>query len=88
MNETNQMTLTDDSGAEHVVDILLTFDSPEGKHYVLFMDPAQPDSGVYAYSYDEDGNMEAVTDEDELSMCEEVLGAFEKDGDDSDVRES
>lgn len=88
MNETNQMTLTDDNGVDHVVEILLTFDSPEGKHFVLFTDPAEPDSGAYAYAYDEDGNMEAVTDEDELSMCEEVLGAFEKDGDDANVRKS
>lgn len=84
MNETNKMTLTDDSGRDREVEILLTFDNPEGKHFVLFTDPEQPESGVYAYTYDEDGNMEAVTDENELSMCEEVLGAFQNEEDDED----
>ncbi|MBF1101122.1 MAG: DUF1292 domain-containing protein, partial [Solobacterium sp.] len=36
----------------------------------------------YAYSYNEDGSMDEVVDEEEWEMCQEVLGAFisEDDG--------
>ena len=31
---------------------------------------------MYAYQYDDDGNMDVVTDAKDLEMCEEVLGAI------------
>lgn len=72
----NQMVITDDTGKETIVTILLTFEDEEtGKSYVLFEDP-QDDSAVYAYTYNEDGDLDEVTDENEWQMCAEVLGAF------------
>jgi uncharacterized protein YrzB (UPF0473 family) len=83
MNENNRMTITDDSGQEREMEILLTFDSEDGsRHFVLFQDPQEEEGNVYAYSYDEDGNMEAVTDPDELEMCSEVLSAFQNEEED------
>ena len=89
MNETNRMTITDDSGNEREMEIILTFDSEDGsRHFVLFKDPAETEEeSVYAYSYDEDGSLDQVTDPDELVMCSEVLSAFpdpdsKEDGDD------
>ncbi len=80
MEETNRMTITDESGDEKEVEILLTFDDEKhGKSYVLFQDPESEEGIVYAYSYTEDGEMDEVTDEDEWKMCEEVLGAFMKE---------
>ncbi len=79
MLETKNMTLTDEEGNEFEVEIVLTFDSPEGKHFVLFKDPDDPEENVYPYAYDDDGNMFNVEDEKELEMCEEVLGAFESE---------
>ena len=72
----NLMTITDDSGQEREVEILLTFESDEGKKFVLFTDPADTLGRVYAYTYNEDGEMNEVTDENEWQMCEEGLGAF------------
>lgn len=46
------------------------------KKYVLFTDANTDDGNVYAYSYDEDGNMIDIEDEEEWNMCQEVLGAF------------
>lgn len=72
------MIITDDSGQEHEVEILLTFDDEKhGKNYVLFTDPQDPEGNVFAYTYDEDGNLEEVTDEDEFEMCQEVLNTFQ-----------
>lgn len=75
----NTMVITDESGREFTVEILFTFDAENGKHYVLFTDPSDEENEVYAYTYDDDGNLQAVESEDELSMCQEVLGAFQTD---------
>ena len=77
MTEMNTMIITDDSGQEREVEIILTFeDESTGKTFVLFSDPQDEEGNVYAYRYDEDGNMNEVTDESEWQMCQEVLGAF------------
>lgn len=84
MIDTNKMIITDESGQEREVDIILTFENDEtGRSYVLFTDPQDPDGNVYAYRYDEDGNLNEVTEESEWEMCQEVLGAFieEEDAD-------
>jgi YD repeat-containing protein len=79
MNDTNKMTITDDAGREFTVEILLTFDGEDGQHFVLFTDPDDEEGNVYAYKYDEDGNLNAVEDDNEIEMCQEVLGAFQKE---------
>ena len=84
MTEMNTMIITDDSGQEREVEIILTFeDESTGKTFVLFSDPQDEEGNVYAYRYDEDGNMNEVTDENEWEMCQEVLGAFAQ-GEDTD----
>ncbi len=76
MMDTNVLTIVDDSGQERNVEVILTFeDDSRHKSYVLFKDPMDPEENVYAYCYDEDGNMNEVDDE-EWEMCQEVLGAF------------
>lgn len=83
MIENNTMMITDDTGNEREVEILLTFENEDKtKKYVLFTDPTDEEGNVYAYSYNEDGSMDEVIDEEEWEMCQEVLGAFisEDDG--------
>ena len=47
MNETNRMTITDDSGNEREMEIILTFDSEDGsRHFVLFKDPAETEEAI------------------------------------------
>ena len=82
MIENNTMMITDDTGNEREVEILLTFENDDKtKKYVLFTDPTDEDGNVYAYSYNEDGSMDEVVDEEEWEMCQEVLGAFISDDD-------
>ena len=77
MEDTKIMTITDENGQEKEVEIILTFeDHKNKKKYVLFTDANTDDGNVYAYSYDEDGNMIDIEDEEEWNMCQEVLGAF------------
>ena len=82
MIENNTMMITDDTGNEHEVEILLTFENDDKtKKYVLFTDPTDEEGNVYAYSYNEDGSMDEVVDEEEWEMCQEVLVAFISDDD-------
>lgn len=76
MEESNRMIITDESGKEREVEIILTFDDENGQSFVLFQNPQDLEDNVFAYKYDVDGNMNEVTDEKEWDMCQEVLGAF------------
>ncbi|MBR4444427.1 MAG: DUF1292 domain-containing protein [Solobacterium sp.] len=76
MND-NKMTIIDDEGKEVEVQIILTFKCDEnGKQYVLFTAPEDPDT-VYPASYTDEGELQMVETEEELAMCEEVLNSFE-----------
>ena len=75
----DKIYLTDEDGNEHEAQIVLTFEY-EGKNYVLLQEPGDED--VFPFTYDDDGNLYEVEDEEELEMCAEVLDAFmgETDG--------
>ena len=76
MSEENIMKVIDEDGNEIEVEILLTFDNDEtGKSYVIFQSLDDEDE-VYAYSFTEDGNLDAIDDDKEYEMCQEVLNAF------------
>ena len=86
MTEMNTMIITDDSGQEREVEILLTFeDESTGHSFVLFTDPQDEEGNVYAYRYDEDGNLNEVTEESEWEMCQEVLGAFSNEDEEDEA---
>ena len=72
MNE-NKIFIMNDDGKEVEMNILLTFDD-----YVVVYDAKDEDS-LYAFIYDEEGNLFAVEDEEELAMVDEVISAFEKE---------
>lgn len=81
----NRMIITDENGQEKEVEIILTFeDDNTGKNFVLFADPNDEEGNVYAYTYDEDGNLNEVEDEADWNMCAEVLGAFQSEDDDNE----
>ncbi len=76
MSEKNIMKIVDENGDEIEVEILLTFDDEErNKSYVIFQSLDNEDE-VFAYSYTDDGNLDAIEDEKEYEMCQEVLNAF------------
>ena len=86
MTESNTMIITDESGQEREVEILLTFeDESTGHSFVLFKDPQDEEGNVYAYRYDEDGNLNEVTEESEWEMCQEVLGAFSNEDEEDEA---
>jgi len=77
MLDSNKILIQEEDGTQKLMEILFTFeDDSREKSYVVFTDPEDPEGQVFACSYNENGEMEPVEDEDELNMVEEVLGAF------------
>ncbi|MBR2067200.1 MAG: DUF1292 domain-containing protein [Solobacterium sp.] len=76
MLEDKKMMITDENGKETEVEILFTFEGENGKSYVLFH-TLDNQEDVYAYSFNEEGNLIEIETEEEWNMCQEVLAAFE-----------
>ncbi len=73
----NTIVIIDETGNDKEMEIILTFDNEEtNRSYVLVSDPNDEEGEVFAFAYDEEGNLESVEDETEFSLCQEVLGAF------------
>ena len=73
----NTITLIDETGQEHDLQILFTFDNEEtGRKFVLVTSFDEDDDEVLAFSYDEEGNLDLVEDEEELEACAEMLQLY------------
>lgn len=75
----NKIYITNDDGQEFAMNIRFTFDA-NGKNYAVVY-PDNNEDDLYALSYDEEGNLFVVEDEEELEMIEEVISAFDEDSD-------
>ncbi|MBQ9037407.1 MAG: DUF1292 domain-containing protein [Erysipelotrichaceae bacterium] len=76
--DSNKLFVTLDNGEEKEMEILFTVDLDQfGKSYVLFFDPEDPEATVYAMSYDEDGNLNAIESDEEWGVIEEVLEGYQ-----------
>lgn len=76
MSEENKIIVVDENGKEAEMEIVLTFEVDD-KKFVLFKN--FEDDDVYAYTYDEAGNLEAVENEEDLDICSEVLETFQNE---------
>ena len=74
-----QMIVYDNEGNEVVVEILFTYESEErGCKYVLFFEESNPDE-IHAMRYTDEGELEAIEDDEEYSEVEEVLNCYLED---------
>jgi uncharacterized protein YrzB (UPF0473 family) len=74
-----QMIVYDNEGNEVVVEILFTYESEErGCKYVLFFEEENPDE-IIAMKYNDEGELEAIEDDEEYSEVEEVLNCYLED---------
>ena len=75
----NQIIIQDDDGQEHLMEILFTYEHEErNKKYVFFFDPENEEE-VLVMSYNDEGELFPVDDEEEYDEIEEVFNAFEED---------
>ena len=71
----NSIFIIDDDGNEIEMKIYFTFDI-EDKQYVIVYEEGKEDN-LYALSYDDEGNIFPVDDEEEMTMIEEVVSGYE-----------
>lgn len=78
--DNNEMLITDESGKEHVMKILFTYDNEvRGKSYVFLYEENDEDN-VLAFSYDEKTKeLNEIEDDEEYKEVEEVFNAFNED---------
>ena len=71
-----QMTIRDDQGNEHLVEILFTYEHDERKKkYVFFYEKDNPEE-VIAMEYNDEGELLEIESEEEYEEVEEVFNTF------------
>ena len=73
----NSIFITDEDGKEVEMKILMTFEANQ-KKYVVVYDEKNEDE-LYPFVYDDEGNLFAVEDEEEMAMIDEVDSAYEEE---------
>lgn len=73
----NSIFITDEDGKEVEMKILMTFEA-NPKKYVVVYDEKNEDE-LYPFVYDDEGNLFAVEDEEEMAMIDEVVSAYEEE---------
>ena len=71
----NKIYITDDNGKEIEMNILFTFDM-EDKNYVVVYENNKEDD-LFAFEYDEEGNLIMIEDDETLEKVQEVIDAFD-----------
>ena len=71
-----QMTIKDDQGNEHLVEILFTYEHDERKKkYVFFYEKNNPEE-VIAMEYNDKGELLEIESDEEYDEVEEVFNTF------------
>ena len=71
-----QMTIKDDQGNEHLVEILFTYEHDERKKkYVFFYEKDNPEE-VIAMEYNDEGELLEIESDEEYDEVEEVFNTF------------
>ena len=78
--ENNEMLVKDESGKEHVMKILFTYDNESRKKSYVFLYDENDEDNVLAFSYNENTKeLSEILDDEEYSEVEEVFNAFLED---------
>ena len=73
----NSIFITDEDGKEVEMKILMTFEANQKKYVVVYDEKNEDD--LYPFVYDDEGNLFAVEDEEEMAMIDEVVSAYEEE---------
>ena len=80
IKENSQMTVVDNEGVEHLMQILFTYENEErGTKYVFFYDTSDVDQEVMAMRYTDDNELIEIEDEEEYEEVDEVFSAWQDD---------
>ena len=71
----NKIYITDDNGKEIEMNILFTFDMEEKNYVVVYENNKEDD--LFAFEYDEEGNLIMIEDDETLEKVQEIIDAFD-----------
>lgn len=72
-----QMVITDESGLDHLVNILFTYTNEErGTSYVVFYEESNKEELIAMIYNEETKELSDIEDDEEFAEVEEVLAAF------------
>ncbi len=73
------ITVIDNEGKEHLMEVLFTYDNEERKtSYVFFFDK-EADDEIYVMRYTDKKELIEIEDPDEYAEVEEVFNAYQED---------
>ncbi len=76
IKDEKQITIKDDEGNEHLMEILFTYEHDErGKKYVFLYSKDDPEN-VIAMEYNDNGELFEIESDEEYEEVEEVFNAF------------
>lgn len=88
LEEEKQITIVDEQGNEHLMQVLFTYDNEERKtSYVFFYSEENPDE-VFCMRYKDNGELEDIEDPDEYAEVEEVFNAYQDDPKIQEIKEN
>ena len=80
VNIDKQITIIDEEGKEHLMQVLFTYDNEERKtSYVFFYDTEDKEENVVVMKYNENQELEPIEDDEEYDEVEEVFNAWQDD---------
>lgn len=75
----NQMVVTDEDGNEHVMNVLFTYEHEERKKKYVFFYDGDDEDNVIVMSYNDEGELFDIEDDEEYAEIEEVFNAYNED---------
>ena len=73
----NSIYISDENGKEIEMKIYLTFDMNDKQYVVVYEEGNEEE--LYSFVYDNDGNLYPVDNEEELSLIQDVVSAYEEE---------
>ena len=76
ITDEKQITIKDEEGNEHLMEILFTYEHEErGKKYVFLYNKETPED-IFAMEYNDKGELFEIESDEEYEEVEEVFNAF------------
>ena len=76
IEDEKQITIRDDEGNEHLMEILFTYEHDERKKKYVFLYNKETPKDVMCFEYNDSGELFEIESDEEYEEVEEVFNAF------------
>ena len=74
-----QITIEDEDGNRHIMEIYFTYENPERKKKYVFLYESGMEDEIIAMEYTDDGELLEIESDEEYGEIEEVFNAFQEE---------